>query len=77
MFEEDDILDVLSETFRVRAAEIGDYAGSVSGKARAGVSAEGTEFLRGLEEWERALFKGRHESAKAGKKWLAEVVKKM
>lgn len=76
LFEEDEILDVLTETFRVRAAEIGDFAGSIKGIG-GGIGVEGTEFLRGLEEWERQLFKDRHESAKAGKKWLADVAKKV
>lgn len=80
LFEEEEVLDVLTEAWRARASEIGDFAGVGGGGGGAGsglgVGSEGTEFLRGLEEWERRLFKGKHEGAKAGRKWMNEVAKK-
>ncbi|KAI9741393.1 MAG: DNA replication protein [Cirrosporium novae-zelandiae] len=49
LFEEEEVVDVLSETFKKRAAEIADHANN----ARGGGIAEGVEFLRGLDEMER------------------------
>ncbi len=48
LFEEDEVVDVLSETFKKRAAEIADHAHNPKGAL-----GEGAEFLRGLEEMER------------------------
>lgn len=82
LFEEDEILDVLTETFRVRAAEIGDHAKNAGGRGAAGgigggagVGTEGVEFLRGLDEWERGLFRVAHDSARAARTWIGEVKK--
>jgi len=79
LFEEDEILDVLTETFRVRAAEIGDHAanaGAVGARnVGVGVSTDGVEFLRGLDETERQLFRVSHDSAKAQRQWMNEVKK--
>lgn len=74
LFEEDEILDVLSETFRTRASDIGDFAGSVGGGS--GIGSEGVEFLRGLDQWEKALFKGKHDAVKAIKRWMEQVGQK-
>jgi GINS complex subunit 3 len=84
LFEEDELLDVLVETFRVRAAEIGDHAAN-SGSTRSGgtgasgggigIGTEGVEFLRGLEEEERKLFRTAHESAKATRSWMNDIKK--
>lgn len=70
LFEEDEILDVLEETWRVRAGEIADFAGSGSAGGQGG-----EDFLRGLEEGERALFRVAHEGSKAVKAWLGEMKK--
>ncbi|KAI9730769.1 MAG: DNA replication protein [Claussenomyces sp. TS43310] len=79
LFEEDTILHVLTETFRVRAAEIGDFAANAGGNNRTGggpgLATDGVEFLRGLEEGERQLFRTSHESAKALKSWMGDVKK--
>jgi GINS complex subunit 3 len=83
LFEEDEILDVLGETFRERAAEIGDHAKNAGGRGGAagggggggGVGTEGVEFLRGLDEWERGLFRVAHDSARAMRTWMGEVKK--
>jgi GINS complex subunit 3 len=50
-FGHDELLDVLSESYGRRAREIADMAG---GKGGSGVGREGGEFLRGLDEDERA-----------------------
>jgi GINS complex subunit 3 len=75
-------LDVLTETFRVRAVEIGDHAKNAGGRGAAGVigvgggvGTEGVEFLRGLDEWERGLFRVAHDSARAMRIWMGEVKK--
>lgn len=77
--EELELGTVLYETFRSRAVEIGDHAANAGGANRGGggvgVGTEGVEFLRGLEEEERRLFRGSHESAKATKAWMKEVKK--
>jgi GINS complex subunit 3 len=82
LFEEDEILDVLTETFRVRAVEIGDHAANAGAGSRTagggggvGVGADGVEFLRGLDEVERGLFRVAHDSARAMRTWMGEVKK--
>lgn len=84
LFEEDEILDVLTETFRVRAVEIGDHAANAGAGSRAagggggvgvGVGTDGVEFLRGLDEMERGLFRVAHDSARAMRTWMGEVKK--
>ena len=37
-----------------------------------GALGEGAEFLRGLDELERALFRAAHDGAKGVRKWIAE-----
>lgn len=87
--EEDEklVCQVLTETWRKRAEDVGDFAGNVGagqGAAKGGTSGggggmgagqDGVEFLRGLDESERKLFKVKHESAKALRKWMGEVSK--
>ncbi|MCJ1357689.1 MAG: DNA replication protein [Icmadophila ericetorum] len=68
--DRDDIVDVLTETFKVRAAEIADQAHNTQGAL-----GEGVEFLRGLDEMERQLFRTSHESAKAMRQWMGEMKK--
>jgi GINS complex subunit 3 len=81
LFEEEEVLDVLVEAYRTRAAEIADHAvNSAAGGARGGgggqpVGTEAVEFLRGLDEWERGLFRTAHDSAKAVKAWMGSVKK--
>lgn len=38
-----------------------------------GIGATGQEFLRGLDEWERLLFRRTHDGAKAGREFLDNV----
>ncbi|KAF2431693.1 DNA replication complex GINS protein PSF3 [Tothia fuscella] len=68
LFEEDEVGEVLGETFKKRAKEIADHAHNPRGAL-----GEGAEFLRGLDEEERQLFRAAHESAKAVRTWMAEL----
>jgi GINS complex subunit 3 len=80
LFEEEEVCDVLLETFRKRAAEINDHASNVNagnrGGGGGGVGGEGVEFLRGLDEKERELFRSAHDSSKAMRVWMGEMKKK-
>ncbi|OBT56375.1 hypothetical protein VE04_03495 [Pseudogymnoascus sp. 24MN13] len=70
LFDDEPMLAVLQEAFKKRSGEIVDHASNVGGRSGAGVAAEAVEFLRGLDEEERKLFRVAHESAKAAKAWL-------
>ncbi|KAF2812514.1 GINS complex, Psf3 component [Mytilinidion resinicola] len=69
--EEQEMIRVLSETFKARAAVIADQANNVRGTL-----GEGADFLRGLDENERQLFRAAHDSAKSVRAWVAEGMKK-
>jgi GINS complex subunit 3 len=69
LFEEDELVDVLSDTFKARAGRIADYAS----KARGG--GQGEEFLRGLDETERVLFREAHEGGKRVRDWVTSLKK--
>ncbi|KAI9855193.1 MAG: DNA replication protein [Vezdaea acicularis] len=71
LFEEEEIADVLIETFKIRAAEIADHAHNPRGAL-----GEGADFLRGLDETERQLFRSAHESAKLMRSWMGDMKKK-
>jgi GINS complex subunit 3 len=84
--EEPELSSVLRKTFVTRAGEIALHArkvgGSAGGKGGAseegsnlGVGGAGEEFLRGLDEWERRLFRKAHDGTKAGKEWMDSVKK--
>lgn len=81
LFEEEDVCDVLMETFRARAAEINDHASNAGASSQrgggggGGVGNEGVEFLRGLDEMERTLFRASHDSTKAMRVWMGEMKK--
>jgi GINS complex subunit 3 len=76
LFEEDEVCDVLTDSWRKRAAEISDHASQVGRGGRGGVGGgDGVEFLRGLDEWERDLFRRCHDSGKAMRVWMGEVKK--
>ncbi|KIW02496.1 hypothetical protein, variant 2 [Verruconis gallopava] len=70
LFEEDELGEVLDDTYKKRAKEIDDQA-----RNQRGVLGEGGEFLRGLDEEERKLFKAAHESTKAVKAWMTDLKK--
>ncbi|KAI2730482.1 hypothetical protein CBS147332_2334 [Penicillium roqueforti] len=67
LFEEEEMVDVLSDTFKKRAAEIADHARNSRGAVGGGV-----EFLRGLDETERQLFRAAHDRAKDMRIWSGE-----
>ncbi|KAF2400916.1 DNA replication complex GINS protein PSF3 [Trichodelitschia bisporula] len=70
LFDEEELLDVLTDTFKRRAKEIADQAHHPRG-----VLGEGAEFLRGLDESERQLFRSAHESSKAVRNWMVDLKK--
>lgn len=71
LFDERELGQVLRRTFVVRAGDVGLHAR----KAEDGVGGQGEEFLRGLEEWERGLFRRAHEGVRGAKEWAAKVNK--
>ena len=79
LFEEEEVCDVLMGSWRKRAAEISDHASSAGQGGRGGGGgvggSDGVEFLRGLDESERGLFRAAHDSSKAMKMWMGEIKK--
>ncbi|PNY29644.1 DNA replication complex GINS protein PSF3 [Tolypocladium capitatum] len=69
LFDERELGAVLRRTFVVRAGDVGLHAR----KADEGVGGHGAEFLRGLEEWERALFRRGHEGVRGAREWMDKV----
>ncbi|KAB2575386.1 DNA replication complex GINS protein PSF3 [Lasiodiplodia hormozganensis] len=67
LFEEEEMGEILAETFKARAKVIADQAHNPRGAL-----GEGADFLRGLDENERRLFRAAHDSAKAVRTWIAE-----
>jgi GINS complex subunit 3 len=79
LFEEEEVCDVLMETWRTRAAEISDHASTSGGKGSNGGgvgTGDAVEFLRGLDDSERGLFRAAHDSGKAMRIWMGEMKKK-
>lgn len=74
LFEEKEICAILRRTFVTRAADIALHAGKAGAADDIGIGS-GEEFLRGLEEWERKLFKKAHDGAKGSKEWMEGVKK--
>ncbi|KAF2089334.1 DNA replication complex GINS protein PSF3 [Saccharata proteae CBS 121410] len=66
LFEEEEMGEVLSETFKSRAKVIADQAHNPRAQG------EGADFLRGLDESERQLFRAAHDSAKDVRTWMVE-----
>ncbi len=82
LFEERELGTVLRKTFVARAGEVvlharkaGGGAGGKEEGSNLGVGGAGEEFLRGLDEWERQLFRRAHDGARAGKEYLDNVKK--
>ncbi|KAF4153751.1 hypothetical protein CNMCM6936_007570 [Aspergillus lentulus] len=71
LFEEEEMVDVLISTFKKRAAEIADHAHNPKGAL-----GEGADFLRGLDETERQLFRVAHDSARETRIWAGEAKKR-
>lgn len=79
LFDEREVGVVLRNTFVIRAADVGLHArkpdeASASGSTALG-DAVGEEFLRGLDEWERALFRRGHGGVKSMREWTDNVKK--
>ncbi|KAB8337182.1 hypothetical protein FH972_021486 [Carpinus fangiana] len=72
LFEEDDLVDVLLQTFKQRAAIISDHASNARGALS---DAKGVDFMRGLDEQERCLFRIAHDSGNATRAWMVDVKK--
>jgi len=81
--EEQEMAAVLRKTFVTRAAEVALHARKVGGVghrgkeegSNLGIGGAGEEFLRGLDELERKLFRKAHDGAKSGKEWMEGVKK--
>ncbi|GAT25881.1 GINS complex subunit Psf3 [Aspergillus luchuensis] len=67
LFEEEELV----ETFKKRSAVIADHAHNPQGAL-----GQGADFLRGLDETERQLFRVAHDSAKDTRVWAGEAKKK-
>ncbi|KAM0716759.1 hypothetical protein Q7P37_008204 [Cladosporium fusiforme] len=65
LFDEEELVEILTETFKKRAIEIADKASN----SRNLVS-EGGDWMKGLDETERTLFRSSHEGGAAVRKWF-------
>ncbi|RKF62421.1 DNA replication complex GINS protein psf3 [Erysiphe neolycopersici] len=74
LFEEEEICDVLIQAWRTRAIEINDHARHAAANQRYGVGFGdgGVEFLRGLDEAEKELFRVSHDSSRDLWNWMGE-----
>ncbi|KAL6898687.1 Psf3 protein [Trichoderma evansii] len=70
LFDERELSAILRRTFVVRAADVGLHARKAE---ESGLGGQGEEFLRGLDEWERRLFRRGHEGVKGAKEWTDNV----
>lgn len=70
LFDEDEMVEIMGETFQQRLVEIADHAHNSKG-----MLSEGIEFLRGLDETERRVFRSAHESSKAVRLWINNLKK--
>ena len=79
LLEEEELCDVLMDSWKKRAVEIQDQAGNLGGGKRSGGGGigndRGHEFLTGLDESERGLFRASHDGARGMKSWMSEVKK--
>ncbi|KAK3196537.1 DNA replication protein [Lecanicillium sp. MT-2017a] len=73
LFDERELGAVLRRSYVVRAADVGLHARKADEGVGGGGYAE--EFLRGLDEWERQLFRRGHEGIKNAKDWMDNVKK--
>jgi GINS complex subunit 3 len=73
LFDEHELGAVLRRSYVLRAADIGLHARKTDEGVSGGGFAE--EFLRGLDEWERQLFRKGHEGIKNAKEWMDKVKK--
>lgn len=85
LLEEPGLAVVLKDTFVKRAGDVALHArkaggsgtgargGRDEGASNLGAGGAGEEFLRGLDEAERKLFRRAHDGTKAGKEWMENV----
>ncbi|KAI4172587.1 MAG: hypothetical protein LQ343_003434 [Gyalolechia ehrenbergii] len=73
LLEEEEVGEVVAGAFLTRAKEVADSAGRAGGPGGNGGAGGGEGFLRGLEEWERGLFRAAHDGSKAVRVWMGEV----
>lgn len=67
LFEEEEMIDILTDTFKKRALEIADKAQNTRAVQQGGDSGD---FMSGLDETERQLFRAAHDGSNAVKKWF-------
>ena len=72
LFDEADLSVIMRRTFAGRATDIALHARKAGDDS---VGGSGEDFLRGLDEWERSLFRKAHDGTKASKEWLENVKK--
>ncbi|KAF2716518.1 GINS complex, Psf3 component [Polychaeton citri CBS 116435] len=65
LFEDEEIIEVLTETFKTRSTEIADKANNTRS-----VSTSDNEFISGLDESERQLFRAAHEGNQSVRRWF-------
>lgn len=65
LFEDEEVVEVLTETFKQRSVEIADKASNTRN-----VQNSGNEFVLGLDETERQLFRAAHDGGNAVKRWF-------
>jgi len=79
LFEEEEVCDVLMQSFKARAQQISDHAVNASrgaGTGGGGVGGnEAQDFLRGLDEMERLLFRAAFDGSRATKTWMGDMKK--
>lgn len=68
LFDEDDLVEVLTDTFKARAIKVADQAHN-SRKVLGG----GAQFLNGLESTEQKLFRAAHDGTTNVRKWFESV----
>lgn len=72
LFDEKELSTVMRRTFATRASDVALHARKAGDD---GVGGSSEDFLRGLEEWERSLFRKAHDGTKASKEWMENVKK--
>ncbi|KAK5989245.1 DNA replication complex GINS protein PSF3 [Cladobotryum mycophilum] len=70
LFDEREVGAVLRRTFVVRGGDVGLHARKAE---EVGMGGQGEEFLRGLDEWERKLFRRGHQGVKGAREWTDNV----
>ncbi|RMY90577.1 hypothetical protein D0862_09927, partial [Hortaea werneckii] len=68
LFEDEEVGEVLLETFKQRALEIADK--SQNTRAAMSQAGDSADFMSGLDETERQLFRAAHDGSNAVKKWF-------